>query len=96
MSLPGAVRCRLALRIAGTALMLSALLALTSCWVTSINALYENDLPGKDPDLVFDQNLVGAWNETGEKCTAPLMITAKKEVYYLDSTGKGEGCVESD
>ncbi len=80
-------------RCTGIALALAALLALPGCWVTLINPLYEEW--SNDPDLVFDQRLVGSWAELGDKCTAPLTITAKDGVYDLQSTGKGQGCGDS-
>jgi hypothetical protein len=100
MSLFGIVRFRaiprVILRHSATVLALTALLVLPGCWVTSINALYEDGfLSSKDPDVVFDQSLIGSWSEIGDKCPAPLTITAKDGVYDLQSTGKGEGCSDS-
>jgi hypothetical protein len=95
MSFSGVVRSRFTLRWTGICLALAALLALSGCWVTSINPLYEEDISGKDPDVVFDQTLVGSWVEVGDKCPAPLTITAKDGVYDLRSNGKGEGCGDS-
>lgn len=81
------------------ALVLTALLVLPGCWVTSINGLYEQeslDNPHNDPDLVFDPSLIGSWSLTEDKCTTLLTIAAKDEIYDLQSTGKGEGCTDSD
>jgi hypothetical protein len=86
-------------RLAAIALALAGLLVLPGCWVTSINGLYEEpstDNPQTDPGLVFDASLIGSWIEVGDKCTAPLAITHKDEVYDLRSTGEGEGCTDSD
>jgi hypothetical protein len=99
MSLSALIRSRLILRIAGIVLGLAGLLALPGCWVTSINPLYEEasaDRPYEDPDLVFDQSLIGSWTRVSDDCTAPLTITSKNEIYDLQSTGKGEGCTDSD
>jgi hypothetical protein len=66
------------LRWAVTALALATLLLLSGCWVTSINALYDDgtvDNPHDDPDVVFDQSLVGTWTATNDKCTTLLTIT---------------------
>jgi hypothetical protein len=100
MSLSGIARSqaipRAILRYSAIALALAALLVLPGCWVTSINPLYEDGfLSSKDPDVVFDQSLIGSWIEVGDKCPAPLTITAKDGVYDLQSTGKGEGCSDS-
>ena len=76
-------------------LVLAALLTLPSCWVTSINSLYEQgslDNPHKDPDVVFDPSLIGSWSLTEGKCTTLLTIAAKDEVYDLQSAEQGEGC----
>jgi hypothetical protein len=95
MSFSGIVRSGYIPKFQGMALAFAALLVLSGCWVTSINPLYEEDLSGKDPDVVFDQNLIGSWIGVGDKCAAPLTITAKDGVYDLQSTGKGEGCSDS-
>jgi hypothetical protein len=96
MSLSDIARSRAILKCSAIVLALAALLVLPGCWVTSIKPLYEEGLSGKDPDVVFDQSLIGSWIEPGDKCTAPLTITAKDGVYDLQSTGKGEGCRDSD
>jgi hypothetical protein len=93
MSLSALNCSRLALRIAGIVLALAGLLVLPGCWVTSINGLSEED---KDPDLVFDQSLIGSWARVGDDCTAPETITSKNGIYDLQTTGKGEGCTDSD
>jgi hypothetical protein len=95
MSFSGIVRSRAILRYAAIALALAGLLVLPGCWVTSINPLYDEDFSSKDPDVVFDQSLIGSWIEVGDKCSSPTTITAKDGVYDLQSTGKGEGCGDS-
>jgi hypothetical protein len=85
------------LKLAGTALILSALLVLPGCWVTSINPLYDEgsiDNPHNDPDMVFDQSLIGSWTATNDNCTTLLTIAAKNQIYDLQSTEQGEGCSE--
>ena len=72
MSFSGIVRSGLVQKCAGIGLALAGLLVLSGCWVTSINGLYEEptlDNPHMDPDLVFDQMLVGSWIEVGTNAT---------------------------
>ncbi len=95
MPFSGFVSSRLILRYSATLLALAGLLVMLGCWVTSINPLYEEDLSGKDPDVVFDQGLIGSWIEVGDKCSLPTTITGKDGVYDLQSTGKGDGCGDS-
>jgi hypothetical protein len=96
MFFSGLVCSRGILRYWATLLALASLIVLPGCWVTSINPLYEDGfLSSKDPDVVFDQRLIGSWIGVGDKCTASVTITAKDEVYDLQSTGKGEGCGDS-
>ncbi len=92
MSRSSAVGLRNTPRIAGVIAVLAGLLVLPACWVTSINPLYEQGGAGKDPDLVFDQSLIGSWSKSDDKCTTLLMISAKDQVYDLQSTQQGEGC----
>ena len=100
MSIRAAIRAGNALRLVGVAAMLAALLVLPACWVTSINPLYdEGNIADShnDPDVVFDQSLIGTWTKVGDQCTTPLTITSKKEIYDLQSSeGKGEECAELD
>ncbi len=101
MSLSGIVRSRAIpraiLRYSAIALALAALLVLPGCWVTSINPLYEENVVSiKDPDLVFDQRLIGSWIEVGDECNASLTITAKDGVYDMQSTDESDGCAASD
>jgi len=85
------------LRLAGATLILAGLLVLPGCWVTSINALYDDgtiDNPHNDPDVVLDQSLIGTWTETNGKCTTLLTIAVTNQVYDLQSTEQGEECSE--
>ena len=50
--------------------------------------------PHADPDLVFDQSLIGSWSAANGKCTTLLTIASKDQVYDLRSTDQGEGCSE--
>jgi hypothetical protein len=95
MPFSGVVRSGIVLTWAGIASVFASLLVLSGCWVTTINPLYEDNFSSKDPDIVSDQSLIGSWIEVGEKCTAPVTITAKNEVYDVQSTGRGEGCSDS-
>jgi len=86
---------RLMARIAGIALAFAGLLVFSGCWVASINPLYDEgsfDNPHKDPDLVFDPSLTGTWSAIDGKCTTLLTITAKDQVYDLQTAEQGEGC----
>jgi|GEM_PF-2868202 len=93
----GVFRSCLLTRLVGSVLPLAGLLFLSGCWVASINPLYEEtsiDNLHKDPDLVFDQSLIGSWSATSDKCTTLLTIAAKDETYDLQSIDQGEGCSE--
>jgi hypothetical protein len=92
MSFFGFVSSRKIPKGAGITLV-AVLLALSGCWVTSVNGLYEEGLLSKkDPDLVFDQSLIGSWTVIDDKCTTLLTIAAKDDVYDLQSAKQGEGC----
>jgi hypothetical protein len=62
--------------------------------VESINPLYEDGfLSSKDTDVVLDQRLTGSWSwAADEKCTVALTVSAKDDVYDLESTQQGDGC----
>jgi hypothetical protein len=93
MAFFGVVCSRDISKTAGITLVLAALLVLSGCWVTSVNGLYEDGfLSKKDPDLVFDQSLVGSWTVNDDKCTTLLTIAAEDDVYDLQSAKQGEGC----
>jgi hypothetical protein len=84
-------------KLAGSMLAFTILLLLSGCWVTSVNALYDDgtfDSPHDDPDVIFDQSLVGTWIASGDKCTTLLTITDKNHIYDLQSAEQGEGCSE--
>lgn len=95
MSPSGVLRSGILLKILGIAATLGALLALPACWVSSINPLYDQGgvgNPRTDPDVVFDQSLIGSWATTDGKCTTLLTIAGKDRVYDLQSVDQGEGC----
>jgi hypothetical protein len=80
-------------------LILTGLLMLSGCWVSSINPLYEEwsiSHPVEDHDVVFDESLIGSWSLTQDKCTTQLVIAAIEEgkVYDLRLTSHGDGCGE--
>ncbi len=45
-----------------------------------------------DPDVVFDQTLIGSWTTTDDKCPTLLTISAKEQIYDLQLAEQGEGC----
>jgi hypothetical protein len=97
MSLSVAFISRAFQRLVGPAMILAALLALSGCWVSSINPLYDEgtwDHPHDDPDVVLDQGLIGSWNFTDNKCTAVLTIAAEHDAYDTQMTEQGEGCAD--
>jgi hypothetical protein len=95
MSLSGVFFSRTVPRFSGIALIVAALLVLPGCWVMSINSLYEEPTLGhSDPDLTFDQSLVGSWWQPKNGCS--LKITAADEKYAVEyvtpKQKQGEGC----
>jgi hypothetical protein len=77
-----------AIRIAAVALVLFALLMLSGCWMFSIRPLFDGP---NDPDLTFDQNLVGAWGNVVEGCQWTLTVAASARAYDL-TMEPGAGC----
>jgi hypothetical protein len=69
-------------RIAAAILAFAGLLVLSGCWVYSINSLYEDNLAKPDPDLFFDQVLLGSWGIEND-CPWVLTIAANQQVYDL-------------
>jgi len=97
MSLSSVFLSRAFPRFTGIALILAVLLVLPGCWVSSINPLYEEttmDHPHPDPDVVFDQALIGSWTTTDDKCPALLTISAKDQNYDLQLVEQGDGCTQ--
>lgn len=60
------------------------LVLLSGCWVFSINPLYEENST-KDPDLTFDERLIGSWGRMDDGCMWTLTIKAEQQVYELTS-----------
>ena len=94
MSVFTAIRSRVIPRHAAIILAVAGLLVLPGCWVESINPLYEHGfLASKDTDVIADQRLTGSWSAAAdEKCTITLTVSAKDDIYDLESTQQGEGC----
>jgi hypothetical protein len=71
-------------RIAAAILACAGLLVLPGCWVYSVNPLYENKFLAKlDPDLTFDQTLVGSWWIADKDCPWIVTIAASQQTYDL-------------
>jgi len=77
-----------AVRIVAIIFSFSSLLLLTGCWTFSIRPLYDGP---SDPDLTFDQSLVGAWNHVDEDCQWTLTIEASARAYNF-TLSPGAGC----
>jgi hypothetical protein len=88
MPICGHTRLGQAIRIAAVILALSNLLALTGCWMFSIRPLLDGP---SDPDLTFDQNLVGAWSHAAENCQWTLAVEASARAYNF-TMSPGTGC----
>ncbi|HTS38217.1 MAG TPA: hypothetical protein VMH04_21265 [Candidatus Solibacter sp.] len=71
---------------------LATLLALSGCWVTSLNGLDEGGSFASDADRVFEPALLGSWILSGEDCEGAVQITAKNGVYQWQMSGEGTGC----
>jgi len=84
MSLSVLISLRRIPRFALLILALASLLVLPSCWVYSIEPLYEKGLSHADPDLIFDQSLVGAWTQLDNDCLWILTITANQPAYEMN------------
>ena len=83
MSLSAFLPSRAISRIGVGAISLLCLLAFTGCWVYSIEPLYEANLSHADPDLIFDQSLVGSWGQLEGNCLWILTITGDQQAYDL-------------
>ncbi len=97
MSLSSSFFSRISPELVGLLAILAALVALSGCWVSSINPLYDEgtwDHAHKDPDVVLDQSLIGFWSLTDKKCTTVLVVALEKDAYDMQSTEQGEGCDE--
>lgn len=75
--------------------LLASLLALPGCWVSSVNGLDEGRLFRPDPDITFDDSLIGTWRVTEESCTTVLTISGSDRTYNLESVLEGEKCEDA-
>jgi len=85
--------------IGGIVLVLAAALSFSGCWVTSINPLYEEsrtEISTRDPDLIFEPSLLGAWVDHSDKCGGVTLTSKDGETYDLQAPGRTQGCTESD
>lgn len=87
MRLSGPVRFNQLRRIAPFVCLLAALLMLPSCWTFSTNSLFDG---AADPDLVFDQSLVGTWSVVRDNCELTLTMEASARAYAMKAACKGE------
>jgi len=72
------LKCFLAILVVGP-----LLLVLTGCWVYSVEPLYEANASHPDPNLTFDQRLLGSWTQTGEGCTRILTMSGDRKSYEM-------------
>ncbi|MGA2377181.1 MAG: hypothetical protein ABSF72_16805 [Candidatus Sulfotelmatobacter sp.] len=77
-----------ALRIAAITVGLFCLLMMSGCWMFSLQPLFDG---GSDPDLIFDESLVGAWGHEAEDCQWTLTVQASAGAYNM-AMGPGAGC----
>jgi hypothetical protein len=90
MPLVRQIRAR-ALHIAAITSALSAVLMMSGCWVFSLQSLVDPS----DPDLIFDQGLVGAWGHVAEGCNSMLTIQASVRAYEM-ALVPGQGCRDDE
>ncbi|MBZ5681725.1 MAG: hypothetical protein LAO24_16635 [Acidobacteriia bacterium] len=83
MSLSGPTCFRPLSRIVAIIFVLAVLLLLPACWVYSVEPLYEERILNPDPDLTFDQTLVGSWAQVDVDCVWILSIEAVQQRYEL-------------
>jgi len=95
MRLSALIRPRPILRIASVVLAAAGLLALPGCWVYSTEPLYEEHLPKPDPDLIFDQTLVGSWGQVQNDCPWILTILGNQQAFEL-TMAPGPECKTED
>jgi hypothetical protein len=76
-------------------LILGSLLSLTGCWVYSVQPLYEENATPPDPDLTFDQSLLGSWIQTEKECAWNLTISGDRRSYELNMA-PGPECKSED
>jgi hypothetical protein len=76
-------------------LILGSLLSLTGCWVYSVQPLYEENGAHPDPDLTFDQNLVGSWVQINTQCSWTLTVSGDRQSHVLNMA-PGPECKSED
>lgn len=88
------VRCMKvhALRVAAIAVALLAVLLMSGCWTFSLQPLFDG---GSDPDLIFDESLVGSWTHVAEGCHWILTVQASTRAYEM-TMAPGAGCKDDD
>jgi hypothetical protein len=77
-------------KIAEIILALAGVLLLPACWVYSLNPLYDS-IVTRDPDLVFDQTLIGIWTHIDGSCQWTLTVGTSPNAYQM-TLAPGEGC----
>jgi hypothetical protein len=81
-------------QIAGTFLVLVSLIVLPGCWVYSLNPLYDTSV-SRDPDLVFDQSLIGTWSHLDGSCQWTLTVSTTPDSYQM-TLAPGSGCSDDE
>ena len=84
-------RNTLSWRLTAIALVFAALLALSGCWVYSVNPLYEEGRSQPDPDLVLDQSLIGSWGHMDDNCLWILTVGGEGSAYGM-TMAPSSGC----
>lgn len=88
MPLSSYIHCVRVLRIAVITVALFSLLMMSGCWMFSLQPLFDG---GSDPDLIFDESLVGAWGHEAEGCQWTLAVQASARAYDM-AMAPGAGC----
>jgi hypothetical protein len=100
MSMPRSVLHRskglgnIAARLVGILVALASLLVLPGCWVYSLNPLYDTGI-ARDPDVVFDQALIGAWGRLDGSCQWTLTVNTSPDAYQM-TIAPGQGCSDDE
>ena len=82
------VRSAHAIYVPAITVALLSLLMMSGCWTYSLEPLFDG---ASDPDLIFDQSLVGAWGHLAEGCQWTLTIAASVRAYDM-TMSPGTGC----
>jgi len=89
------VRYQLISKLFLAILVVGWLLTLTGCWVYSVEPLYEKNAARPDPDLTFDQNLLGSWIQSEKDCPWILAVSGDRQSYELNMA-PGPECKSED